>query len=237
MKAKKQPSSHRHRSNISIYKTLTASLPFIEVDLNLTQQHMSMLINGLKYVIPNQSRLCNRPSLHDILAKQYQHLSMTVKECLKDNRILITDERAKLAFSALERVFYGMELKRLSRKQTVRAQREYRIVRSIQYLLRQRPDIVVRRTDKSKVFYIGRAIDFARKSEEYMLKTEAYEEIADGRSPLSSNLSAVKTLLDYLVKKKALTAKQSKQISPNSDTVELGHYHGLPKPHKVNILS
>ena len=45
-----------HRSQIFIYRTITASLPFIEVDLNLTAQQMSMFINGLKYIIPCQKR-------------------------------------------------------------------------------------------------------------------------------------------------------------------------------------
>ncbi|CAF4710731.1 unnamed protein product, partial [Rotaria sp. Silwood2] len=54
-----------------------------------------------------------------------------------------------------------------------RVQREHKIVQSIQSLLRNRSDIVIRRTDKSKVFYIGNATGFAGKAEEYMLKTNA----------------------------------------------------------------
>ena len=44
------------RSNIFIYKTICAALPFIQVDLNLTPQQMAMFINGLKYIIPCQSQ-------------------------------------------------------------------------------------------------------------------------------------------------------------------------------------
>jgi len=95
---------------------------------------------------------------------------------------------------------------------------------------------VVRRTDKNKVFYIGKAADFKRKAEDYMLKTEAYEEITNGRCPLADNINAVKTLLNYLVTKKALIEKQAKRLCPKSGNWELGHYHGLPKPHKVNLF-
>ncbi|CAF4147553.1 unnamed protein product, partial [Rotaria sp. Silwood1] len=70
---------------------------------------------------------------------------------------------------------------------------------------------------------IGKAIDFERKAEEYMLKTDAYQEIPDGHCPLADNLHAVKTLLDYLLGKHALTKNQYNQLSPNLKNLELGH--------------
>jgi hypothetical protein len=194
-----------------------------------------MFINGLKYVIPCQSRF-SRKSINEIITEQYQNISTTIKNCLKDNRILITDERAKQASSALQRIFDEFRLKKLPKKLTIRAQREYKIVQSIQRLIRQRLDIVVRRTDKSKVFYIGKAADFVHKAQEYMLKTEAYQEITNGRCPLADNLLSVQTLLEFLVTKNALTRKQHKQLSPKLNELELGHYYGLPKPHKVNLF-
>ena len=42
----------------------------------------------------------------------------------------------------------------------LRTQREYKTVQSVRRLLRQRPDIVIRRTDKSKVFYIVKVSEF-----------------------------------------------------------------------------
>ena len=110
-----------------------------------------------------------------------------------------------------------------------RTRNEYKIVRSIQHLLHHRFDIVIRRTDKSKVFYIGKLDDFER-------KTQAYEEIKNGRCPLADNLLAVQTLLGDLVKKNVLTRAQRNRISPKLNNLELNHYHGLPKPHKVNFF-
>jgi hypothetical protein len=193
-----------------------------------------MFINGLKYVIPCQSRF-GRKSIDEIISEQYQNLSTIVKDCLKDNRVLITDERAKQAFQVLEHIFHECKSKKLSKKLTTRVQREYKIVQYIKRLIRQRSDIVIRRTDKSKVFYIGKAADFERKAQEYMLKTEAYEEIENGRCPLADSLHAVQTLLDYFVMKNVLTKKQRNQLCPKLNNLELGHYHGIPKPHKVNL--
>ena len=194
-----------------------------------------MFIHGLKYIVPGQNQY-SRKSINDIVAEQYQNISRTVKGCLNDHRMSVTDDRAKQTFPALERLLYDMYSKALPRNLARRAQREYRIVRSIHRLIRQRPDIVVRRTDKSKVFYIGKADIFERKAQEYMIKTEAYEEIRDGSCPLAVNLHAVQTLLDYFVTRKALTKKQANKLLPNLNKLELGHYYGLPKPHKVSYF-
>ncbi|CAF1153797.1 unnamed protein product [Rotaria sordida] len=142
-------------------------------------------------------------------------------------------QKGKYAFSTLEQTLRDLYSKPLSRKLLRRAQYEYKTIRSIQRLMSKRPDIVIRRTDKSKVFYIGKLDDFERKAQEYMLKTQAYEEITDGRCPLADNLRAVQTLLDYLVSKNGLTKKQCNYLLPKLGNLELGHYHGLPKPHKV----
>ena len=53
-------------------------------------------------------------------------------------------------------------------------------------------------------------------------------------SCLAQHVSAVQTLLDYLEKVQVLTSELRKEISPKLNKLELGYYHGLPKPHKVN---
>ena len=186
-----------------------------------------MLINGLKYIIPCQNRF-SRKSIDIITMEQYQSLCTTIQNCLADHRMSITDERAKQAFQALKHLLDEFNSIKLSRKVQLRAQHEYKIVRSIQYLIRHRKDIIIRRTDKSKVFYTGKASDIAR-------KTQAYEEMTSGHCPLAENLKAVHSLLEYLIKTNALTGKQCKQLAPKLNQLELGHYRALPKPHKVII--
>jgi hypothetical protein len=205
------------------------------VDLNLTSQQMQMFINGLKYVLPCQSRFSRRP-MKDIVNEQFQNMSTVVKNCLGDHRMSASDERAKEAFQELQHILHELYTKRSSRKIQKRAQYENKIVRMIKRMLNERSDIVIRRTDKSKVFYIGNRDEFVRKAEEYMSKTEAYEEIRDGRCPLADNLQAVRTLLGYLLTKQVLTKQQHNRMLPNLNKLELGHYYGLPKPHKVNLL-
>ena len=86
------------------------------------------------------------------------------------NSIFITDPRAKQPFSVLQRILHELYSKTLSKSLIRRAQSEYESVRNIQYLMRQRPNIVIRRTDKNKVFYIGKSNDFERKAQKYMLR-------------------------------------------------------------------
>ena len=229
LKNKKQ---HHHRSKFSVYKTLTASSPFIEVDLNLSSQEMLMLIQGLKYVIPCQSQLFHK-SLDEFIDQQYENLSCVIKRCLQDNCMSITDERAKQAFAALKELLNKLYSKPISKTLLRKARRHLLVLQNLKRLLKDRPDIVIRRTDKCKVFYVGHADDFARKTNEYMSKTEAYEEVKTGQSPLSNVLDDVQALLNLLYSKKVLDRKQCQYLSPKRDQVELAHYHGLPKPHKV----
>ena len=79
----------RRWNNIFIYTKITASLPFIEVDLKLTAMQMLMFINGFKYIIPCQNRLFSRQSINQIVTEQYQNISTIVKNCLNDHQMSI----------------------------------------------------------------------------------------------------------------------------------------------------
>lgn len=171
----------------------------------------------------------------ELFDDQYQNILKVIKGCLNDHHIFASDARIKHAFPIFERLIHDIYSKPLPLRLQRRSKYEYRIIRSIRCLLRRRPDIIIRRTDKSKVLYVGKLEDFDRKAMEYMMKTEAYEEITNGRSPLADNYRTVQTLLDYLVSKNALTRKQANKLLPNVSKLELGHYHGLPKPHKVSL--
>ena len=194
-----------------------------------------MVINGPKYIIPGQSRFSRR-SINELVTVDYESILATVKNCLKNNLMSSTDERAKIAFSDLQRMMSDLYSKPLSRKLNQRARREIRRMKRLQQLLRNRPYITICRIDKNPAFYIGSAAFLAAKAQEYMATTEAYQEIRDGRSPLADNLHAVQTLLTYLVKQKAITKKQQEILLPNLNTLELAHFHGLPKVHKVRFF-
>lgn len=193
---------------------------------------MSMLIKGLKYISPCQSRY-SRQSIDEIIKEQYDHVSTITKKCLEDHGMFNSDIRVKLAFPELQHIFNEFKLQKISKKLGKRAQREYKTIQSIRRLLRARPDIIICRTDKTKTLYIGNTTTMTRKAYEYMTQTTAYEEISNGRCPLADILHALHALLDFIVRTKGLTDKQRKKLLPNLNRLELAHYHGLPKTHKV----
>ncbi|CAF0814676.1 unnamed protein product [Didymodactylos carnosus] len=136
------------------------------------------------------------------------------------------------AFPSLKRMLHGLQSKKLSYKVRVRARRERAVLKSLVTLLHNRPDVVVRRTDKSKVFYVGKAAAFARKAMQYMIDTEAYQVIPNNECPLTENLRRVTTLLNALLKRGAINQYQHKTMCPSKGILELGHLHFIPKPHK-----
>jgi hypothetical protein len=185
-------------------------------------------------LIPCQSRF-SRKSIDDIIKFQYDRILTTIKKCLDDNRMSITDERAKQAFSELECIIRNLYSKQLSPRLRRRAQLEYRAVKRLQQLLRQRPDIIICQMDKNPGFYIGKASTIAIKVQEYMATTKAYQEITDGHCPLADNLRATQTLLNYLLNQEAITKEQHDKLLPNLNKLELAHLHALPKVHKVKL--
>lgn len=134
----------------------------------------------------------------------------------------------------MKNLIHSVYSKPLPKALKLKAQREHAIVKSIQKILRQRPDIVIRRTDKSKVFYIGKASDLERKAEEYMMKTKAYDDVTNFGCPLIDNVNAVEKLLNTFLQKGVLTKQQHKRLIVKPEKLELAHFHTLPKPHKVS---
>ena len=62
-------------SNVFVYKTITASSPFIEVDLKLSPQQMLMFFHGLKYAVSCQSRF-SRQSIDQRVTEQYESITL-----------------------------------------------------------------------------------------------------------------------------------------------------------------
>jgi hypothetical protein len=218
-----------------IYTSITASSPFIETDLQLTPAQMSMFIKGLIYITPCQSRF-SRKSIDEIVTEQNTTLRSTIQGCLDDHRVIARTPHERDAFPALKRLLYALQSKKLSYKVRDRARRERAVLKSLVKLLHTRPDVVVRRTDKSKVFYVGNAAAFARKAMQYMIDTEAYELIPNNECPFTANIRRVTTLLNALLKRGAINQYQHKMMSPSKVILELGHLHFIPKPHKENLF-
>ncbi|CAF3553728.1 unnamed protein product, partial [Rotaria socialis] len=129
---------------------------------------------------------------------------------------------AKKAFQELQQTMKDLYSKPLPPKLYRRARREHRRMKRLQRLLHSRPDIIVRRIDKGEGFYFGKTLVMDSKTEEYMNKTEAYQEMIVDHSPL----------LDVL---RSTESRQRDKLIPNVNNLELAHLYSIPKVHKPQI--
>lgn len=114
----------------------------------------------------------------------------------------------------------------------LRARRELKYVKSIRRKLKKHK-LILRQTDKSGVFHIGRSIDYQRKGMEYRQNTQAYEELSS--NPLNELFFQVIQLLNRLRSVNSIREWQKLKMIPNREKIELAYMYFLPKTHKVRI--
>ncbi|CAF4697219.1 unnamed protein product, partial [Rotaria sp. Silwood2] len=92
-------------------------------------------------------------------------------------------------------------------------------------------NVVLQKSDKSKVFHLGKLEDYQKKSEEYMAKTQAYKCLGTNDPLPILTKRTNKYLLDLRLAK-WITQKQYEKLCINPSEVELAHLYYLPKAHK-----
>ena len=85
-----------------------------------------------------------------------------------EHQVIARSPHERDAFPALKRLLYAIQSKKLWYKRRIRARRERVVLISLIDLLYSRPDVLVRRTDKSKVLYVGSAETFTRETMQYI---------------------------------------------------------------------
>ena len=90
----------------------------------------------------------------------------------------------------------------------------------------------LRKSDKSKVFHLGKVDDYEMKSKEYIARTQAYKCIGTD-DPLPDLIQRTNKYLLNLRLAKWTTQKQYEQLCKNPNEAELAHLYYLPKPHKI----
>ena len=128
------------------------SLPMIDVPLPLSAEQLAFLDYGLKYGPPCQSR-SGRHSINEIIEQEYKKLHKRISDNLYNYYITSSDQRAIDHFAALKELLQQLYTTPLSPRIAARAHDTHRMVKSIQHRLQQ-SNIIVRPTDKSKVFYL-----------------------------------------------------------------------------------
>ncbi|CAF4753319.1 unnamed protein product [Rotaria sp. Silwood2] len=105
-----------------------------------------------------------------------------------------------------------------------------RLVKRLKHRIRS-ASIVFQKTDKSKVFHLGKLQDYQKKSKEYMAKTEAYECLGEN-DPLPNLIERTNKYLLDLRLAHWISQKQYEQLCIKSNEAQLAHLYYLPKAHK-----
>jgi len=105
-----------------------------------------------------------------------------------------------------------------------------RTVKRLRHKLRSK-NIILQKTDKSKVFHLDKVEDYQKKSDEYMKETQAYLCLGT-QDPLPDLIQRTNKYLLDLRLTKWISQKQYEQLSVKPNEVELAHLYYLSKAHK-----
>ncbi|CAF3264845.1 unnamed protein product, partial [Rotaria sp. Silwood2] len=164
----------------------------------LAPEQLTLLSRGSKYVSSCQSQFYKKEK-NQIIEEEHKNIIGTIEEFFRQRSYCISEKRIKEFSLDLQNLLQCLYTKKLARKLSLRAKREHKLIMSIHCYLQKYQQVILRRTDKSKVFHLGDANDYQRKVREYMQETEAYEEIPSGISPLAVNLKQIGTPLRPIV--------------------------------------
>ncbi|CAF3386837.1 unnamed protein product [Rotaria socialis] len=90
---------------------------------------------------------------------------------------------------------------------------------------------IIRKTDKSKVFHLGKLDDYKEKARAYMNQTQAYQDLGTS-NPLESLVNKTNDFLYGLWRNKHITQKQYERLKVEKEQTEIAHLYFLPKAHK-----
>ncbi|CAF1433899.1 unnamed protein product [Rotaria sordida] len=209
-------------------------LYFVYTILPLSNEQLIIINKGLKFIPPCQSHFFYRQPTEKIIEREYQRLYNDNVKNLFNYAYPEKDQRATDYFTSIKNLLQQLYTKPLPKQLKACARYIYFTIKSIQRCLRK-ANVVVGQTDKSKLFFFMNAQEYEEKIQNYMTKTNAYEEITSGICPLADDLHAVLTLLDYLLINDRITKEQYKEMYPDLTKLELAHIYFNLKVHKPDI--
>ena len=106
-----------------------------------------------------------------------------------------------------------------------------RIIKRLKHKLHS-ANIILQRTDKSKVFHLGKILDYQKKSKDHMDKTKAYKCLGD-INPLPELIERTNKYLLNLRLIHWISQKQYENLCVNKNEVKLAYLYYLPKAHKL----
>lgn len=185
------------------------------VDLNREEQALLKL--GPRY-IPNDPRLAQKRALHEIGS-----VATKINKVFVEHGWVLPKQRLEHFTGALEEILvdcHGRHPPSVQLEQIDTLKRKFEETKT-----------VIRKTDKSKVFHLGKDDDYQKKARAYMEKTKAYLPLGNS-NPLESLIERTNSFLYGLWVHKHISQRQYEKWRVDKNEAELAHLYFLPKAHK-----
>ncbi|CAF3173369.1 unnamed protein product [Rotaria sp. Silwood2] len=163
----------------------------------------------------------------DILLQTLHDVTISDKN-LNNNRII--ESRINDIIESVNSQASKSQSQKITRTKIKKKKNYGRLVKRLKHRFKL-ANVILRKSDKSKVFHLGKIEDYRKKSEEYMVKTEAYKCLGIN-DPLPDLITKTNKYLLDLRLAKWISQKQYEKLCINPCEVELAHLYYLPKAHK-----
>ncbi|CAF1486842.1 unnamed protein product, partial [Rotaria sordida] len=145
--------------------------------------------------------------------------------------ISIQNNTQNIIYDNLVSTIESSQSQDLNSQITIKKKKNYgRLIKRLKHKLHLK-NIVLQKSDKNKVFHLGKLENYHKKSEEYMDKTKVYKCLGT-EDPLPDLIRRTNKYPLDLRLAKWITQKQYEKLCINSNEVELAHLYYLPKAHK-----
>ncbi|CAF4901697.1 unnamed protein product [Rotaria sp. Silwood1] len=185
----------------------------------MNQEEAQLLYNQMRQITKND-RVEAMALYEQASAREHELIANEIKQIIESFSQTNTED--EVSFAAFKQ-YHELREKRLN----IEAEK------SLYFLSEQKADIVLRKSDKSKVFHLGKLEDYQEKSKEYMDRTQAYKCLGK-EDPLADLIKRTNKYLLNLRLAKWITQKQYELLTIKPNEVELAHLYYLPKAHKPN---
>ncbi|CAF1348914.1 unnamed protein product [Adineta steineri] len=225
---------HRQCSSITKNMIGVSPEPFLDLISNpFTKREWNYLSLGPSYIRLNQSAIRPVKQQNIQIKNQHKDIYNKVENHLTKNQHMpktasILTQYSNHLVNHLNQSYFAP----ICYKDQLQAQEQARIAKSIRNKIKKK-QLILRITDKSKIFYIGSKIEYEKKAVKYFSDTNAFAELTN--NPFNEILNKVIGLLKTLSSKKFIYQWHEKQMLPDLKKCELSHLYFNPKTHKDGI--
>ncbi|CAF1369265.1 unnamed protein product [Adineta steineri] len=208
--------------------------PYLDLKSNpFNKREWQYLSLGPSYIRTNQSAIRRRKQQEIEIKNEHKDIFSKVQNNLTEyhhvpRKHVIFEEYSDQLLNYLNSCYFTP----LPYKDHIEAREQSQTIASIRHKIKQFK-LIIHVTDKSKNFYIGSAIEFEKKVQQYFMDTNAFIEIKE--NPLPEILNKVTQLLNNFRSKNFIWVWQYNEMIPDRKTTELAHLYFNPKTHKDGI--